>query len=112
MQLLPQSLRSVLRHGISARLSANEPANGIAYVYVTRATARRMHLKGSVSRLGVLVARGTVASIKSGTMGLSFRLAHSTAAKLKHLRHVKLTVRLTLNAGGANRAVVTAAGLY
>jgi hypothetical protein len=112
MQLLPQSLRSVLKRGISARLSANEPANGIAYVYVSRAVAKRRHLKGSVSRLGVLVARGTVASIKSGTMGLAFRLSHSTSARLKGLRHVKLTVRLTLNAGGANRTVVTAAGLY
>src|SRR5205823_5047526 len=45
LQLLPQSLKSVLHNGIAVRVRSNNPANGIATVWVTRASAKKAHIK-------------------------------------------------------------------
>jgi hypothetical protein len=112
MQLLPQSLRGVIRSGIAVEVRSNEVANGIARVLVTRAMARRLHLKGTVTRLGVVIAAGTLSSVKDGTVKLHFRLSRSTVARLKHIRHLKLTLTLTLVAPAGDHLVIDAAGRY
>jgi hypothetical protein len=111
IQLLPQALRSVLRSGIKLQVSANEPANGIATVSISRATAKRVHIKAG-RRGAVVIGRGTLSSIKQGTMVLHLRLSHATVAKLKHLKHTTLTVRLALVGAGGAHLAVDAAGRY
>jgi hypothetical protein len=111
LQLRPQSLRNVLRSGILVQVNSNEPANGIASVSIARATAERVHIKAGRGPY-VLIGRGTVASIADGTVMLRFRLSRSSAAKLQHLRHVTLTIRLALVAGGRDHLAVDAAGRY
>jgi hypothetical protein len=110
LRLLPQSLRSVLRHGIAARLSSSEAAAGITTISITHDAARRAHI-----RLGhgprVAVGRGTF-SVKAGTVTLHLRLSKAMAAKLKHLRHVTLTVRLALVAANGDHFTIDAAGRY
>ena len=39
--LLPQSLKTVLEHGVMLRVSSNARANGIAYVSIPRSLAKR-----------------------------------------------------------------------
>ncbi len=109
--LLPQSLKSVLRSGISVRVTSNAPANGIATVWITRASAKKAHLKvgkGPTVRIGI----GTVSSVKSGTVTLRLHLSPATAKKLSHLRHVSMTIRLSLVGTGNRRVATVAAGRY
>ena len=109
--LLPQSLKSVLRSGIAVRVTSNKAANGIATVTITRAEARRAHIKvgkGRVVRIGL----GTVSSIKSGTMTLHLHLSRTVAKKLSHLKHLTLSVRLALVAAGNQHIAIDVAGRY
>jgi hypothetical protein len=111
LQLLPQSLRTVLRRGVTLRVSSNEPADGIATLTITRAAAKRAHIK--VGRgPSVLIGRGTVSGVKNGSVNLHLHLSPAIAARLARLRHVAITIHLTLIA--ANRGHVTAvvAGRY
>jgi hypothetical protein len=109
--MLPQSLKAVLKNGIAARVSSNEAANGIATVWITRAAARRAHIKlgrAAAVRIGI----GTVASITNGTVTLHLHLSRAVVKKLAHLGHVTMTVRLALVAAGNQRYAVDAAGRY
>jgi hypothetical protein len=111
LQLRPQSLRSVLRSGLSLRVSSNRAANGILSISISRAAAKRAHIK--VGRgANVVIARGTTAGIRDGVVSLRLGLPRAIAAKLKHLGRVTLTVRLSLVAAGGARRAVDAAGRY
>jgi PKD repeat protein len=111
LQLLPQSLKSVLRKGIAARVSSNKAANGIATVWITRAAAKKAHIK--VGRSGaVRIGLGTVSSISNGTVTLRLHLSPAMAKKLAHLHHVAITIRLALVASGNQRLSIVAAGRY
>ena len=59
-----------------------------------------------------MIGRGTVSRIKNGTVNLHLRLSRVTAAKLKHLGHVTLTLRLALVAAGGVHLTIDAAGRY
>lgn len=111
LQLLPQSLGAVLRSGVSVRVKSNLAANGIAFVSISRSAARQAHIK--VGRgLTVVIGRGTVSSIRNGTVSLHLSLSRATAAKLKSLRHVTLTIRLQVVATGGARKAIVQAGRY
>ncbi len=111
LQLLPQSFKSVIRNGIGVRVSSNKAANGIATVWITRASAKKAHInvgRAAAVRIGI----GTVSSITHGTVTLRLHLSPATAKKLAHLAHVKLTVRLALVAAGNQQVAVDVAGSY
>ncbi len=111
IQLLPQSLKAVLHNGIAVRVSSNKAANGIATVWIPRAAAKRAHIKtgrGGAVRIGI----GTIASIKDGRVTLRLHLSSATSKKLRGLRHLTLTVRLSLVAAGNHRLSIVAAGRY
>jgi hypothetical protein len=111
LALVPQGLRGVLRSGVAVRVTANEPADGIATVYISRHAARLAHIKTGRGT-AVVIGRGTVTGIKNGTTALHVRLSRSMTAKLRHLRHVSLTLRLALRAANGDRAAIDAAGRY
>ncbi len=111
LQLLPQGLKSVLRSGIKLRVSSNEAADGIAKLLISKAAARRAHIHGG-GGTSIVVGRGSVTGITNGTVSLRLHLSKGMAAKLRHLRHVKLTVRLTLFAAHGNHVTIDAAGQY
>jgi hypothetical protein len=111
IQLLPQGLRAVLHKGLMVRVSSNERADGIASVLISRALARRAHIKVG-RRPFVVVGVGTLSGIKNGTVRLHLRFSPQVAAKLAQLGHVTLTVRLALVGAGGNRLAVDAAGRY
>jgi hypothetical protein len=111
LQILPQSLKAVLRNGIAIRVTSNEAANGIATVSITRGSARKAGIKagrGPAVRIGL----GTVSTITNGTVILRLHLSTATAKKLSRLHHVAMTIRLALVAAGNNRLAVDAAGKY
>ena len=111
LQLMPQSLKTVLANGIALRVSSNKPANGIATVWITRAAAKRAHIGvGRAAR--VRIGIGTVASITNGTVTLHLHLSRSVAKKLAHVGHVSMTIRLALVAAGNQQSAVDAAAKY
>jgi PKD domain len=110
IQLLPQSLRGVLRSGITLTVRSNQAADGIATVMITRAAAKRAHIK--VGRgASVVIGRGTVWQVKNGTVTLHLHLSKATVKKLKRLRALDLTVRLAL-VGSGGHTTLLAAGSY
>ena len=111
MQLLPQGLRQVLRHGVSVQVSSNESANGIAQVIVSRATARRLHIRTGLNPWFV-IGSGTISQVRNGKVVLHLYLSRATKAKLRHVNHVTLTVRLSLVGPGGDHLAVDAAGRY
>jgi PKD domain-containing protein len=111
LQLLPQGLKSVLRHGVSLKVTANEAAAGIASISIARSAAKRAHLSTGHSPL-VVIGVGTVKGVGTGTVRLHLRLTKKVAAKVKRLRHVTLTVRLTLIDRSGDKQTVVVAGRY
>ena len=111
LQMLPQSLKSVLHTGIKVRVTSNKAANGIATVWITRVSAKKAHIKAGKSA-AVRIGLGTVSSITNGTVTLRLHLSPAMAKKLSHLHHVAMTVRLALVASGSQRLSIVAAGRY
>jgi hypothetical protein len=111
LQMLPQSLKTVLSKGIALRVSSDHAANGIATVWISRAAAKRAHIKTGKTA-AVRIGLGTVSSITNGTVTLRLHLSAELAKKLRHLRHVTMTVRLQLVAPGNQRLSIVAAGRY
>lgn len=111
VQLLPQGLADVLHKGISTRVTSNETASGIVTLMISGRDARRAHIASS-HRPSVIVGRGTVSTIKAGTVNLHLRLSHGVIAKLKHLSHLTLTVRIALVTHAGQHLTIDAAGRY
>jgi len=111
LQLMPQSLRTVLRGGIVVRVSSNQAAAGIASVLISRADAKRARIK-SGGGPAVVIGRGTVPAIKAGTVNLRLWLSPAVGAKLKRLRGVTLTIRLAVVASGGSQFATDTAGRY
>ena len=109
--LAPQGLKGILRSGVALNVTSNQSANGILTLSIPRSAAKRAHISGGRSS-SVVIGRGTVSGIHSGSNHLHVHLPKATAAKLKRLGHVTLTFRLTLVAQGGHRITVDAAGHY
>jgi hypothetical protein len=111
VQLMPQGLKAVLRSGIALRVNSTKPANGIASVSITRGAARHAHIKAGHGP-AVVIARGTLSSIKAGTVNLRLHLRGSITKRLRHDKHLTLTIRLALVAADGGQVTVDAAGRY
>ena len=109
--LMPQSLRMILDHGVNLRVSSDGRANGIAYVSIPRSLAKRAHIKTG-RKPSVVIGVGTLSGITDGTVSLHLTLSRSMVAKLRHLSHVTLSVRLSLVGAGGDHVAVDAAGRY
>jgi hypothetical protein len=111
LQLLPQSLRALLRHGVSLKVTANEPADGIASISIARSTAKRAHIAAGRGR-SVVIGLGTVKGIVKGTVSLRLHLSKRVAAKIGRLRHLTLTISVTLLDRSGDKQTVDVAGHY
>ncbi len=109
--LIPQSYKSMLRSGIALQVTSNEPADGFSTILISRSAAKHAHLRTGRSA-SVVVGRGTVSGIKNGTVRLHLRLSRAMTNKLGRLRHLKLTVRLSLTGSTGDKGTAVAAGSY
>jgi hypothetical protein len=112
LQLLPSSLRTVLRTGVSVLVSSNQPADGIASISISRRSARRAHIASHGRAPSIVVGRGTISGLINGTVELHLHVDRRMARKLTHLKHVDLTVRLVVLAAGRHSIAIDAAGQY
>ena len=111
LALIPQGFRTILRSGIAMRVTSNQPAAGLTKIWISKRDAKRAHLRTGRSA-NVVIGQGTISGIKNGTVKLHLRLSRDMAKKLGRLRHLKLTVRLSLRGPSGDRATVDAAGSY
>jgi hypothetical protein len=111
LQLMPQALKGVLRSGVTVVVVSNQPADGLASISIPRSAAKRAHLKAGRGP-SVVIGQGTVSGIANGKTTLHLRLARSVASKLKALRHVVLTIRMTVIATGGQHSAIDVAGHY
>jgi hypothetical protein len=111
LALLPQSLRSLLTRGLALRVSSNQRASGLVTVSITRQAARHAHIATGRAAT-VVVGRGTVSQISNGTAVLRLRLSSKTAAKLRRLRHLTVSVRLALVPAVGHQLAIVIAGRY
>jgi hypothetical protein len=110
IQLMPQGLRSVLKNGVALRVTANQRADAIATLSITRAAAKRA---GIAARAGtVVIGRGTIRGITKGSEKIHLHLSRALVNRLRHVRHLTLTVRLSLFAAGGEHLAIDAAGKY
>jgi hypothetical protein len=111
LQLMPQGLRAMLHSGLAIRVRSNKAANGIVTLSVPREAARRAHIRTGRGK-AVVIGRGSFSGIKAGTVTLHLRLSRTTAAKLRRLGHVTVTIRLVLVAASGEHVAIDAAGRY
>jgi hypothetical protein len=111
LQLMPQSLRSALTWGLRLRVKSNQKANGLVTVLISRQAAKRAHIPVGQAA-NVVVGRGTVSQIANGTITLRLGLSHKMTKRLHSLRHVTVTVRLSLVPAVGRRVTIVIAGRY
>ncbi len=110
LQIMPQGLKAMLHHGVAVRVGSNEAAAGIASVSISRATAKRAHIKGRGP--AIVIGRGTLSNLQAGTVELHLRLSRAMTKRLGHLHRVTLTVRLALVDKSGDKLAIDAAGRY
>ncbi len=92
-------------------MTSNKAADAIASLLITRRAAKRAHLRPGRAP-SFTIGRGTFSGVRVGTMTLHLRVSHKIAMKLRKVRHLAITVRVTLFAAGGQRRTVTAAARY
>ncbi len=106
LQLLPESLKEMLRHGVSLKATVNETVDGIALISIEHGQAKRAHL-------AVTIGRGTVKGLVNGTVELRLRLSRKVATKIRRrLRHVTLTIQMTLLDRSGDKQTADVVGRY
>lgn len=111
LQLMPQSLSSVLHQGLEVRVTSNESADGFAALMIGRSAAKRAHIASGHSPM-VFIGRGTVSGITKGTVNLRVHLSSAVSKKLSELRHVTLTLRFVLVGANGGQVTIDSAGHY
>jgi hypothetical protein len=112
LELVPESLTTLLRSGVALVATANEAADGIASISIARGEAKRAHIPYRPSQSVVVIGRGTVKGLVNGADHLRLRLSKQIAAKLKRLRHVVLTIQLKAVDGRGESQTVSVTGRY
>ncbi len=112
LELVPESLTTLLRSGVALVATANEAADGIASISIARSEAKRAHIPYRPSQSVVVIGRGTVKGLVNGADHLHLRLSKQIAAKLKRLRSVVLTIQLKAVDSRGQSQTVSATGRY
>jgi hypothetical protein len=112
LQLVPESLKTLLRSGVALVATANEAADGVTSISITRSEAKHAHILYRPSQSVVVIGRGTVKGLVNGADHLHLRLSKQIAAKLKRLRRVVLTIQLKAVDSRGESQTVSATGRY
>jgi len=110
LQLVPSSLHTILKRGISVLVTSSQPADAVTSIWIPRAAARKAHIEGRAK--SIAVGRGTASGLSQGTTGLRLHVSAKMAKKLSKLQHATLTVKVTLVGAGRHSFTVDAAGRY
>jgi hypothetical protein len=112
LQLVPESLKTLLRSGVALVATANEVADGVTSISITSSEAKHAHIRYRPSQSVVVIGRGTVKGLVNGADHLQLHLSKQIAAQLKRLRRVVLTIQLKAVDSRGERQTVSATGRY
>jgi hypothetical protein len=107
-----QSLRSVLKRGLSFLLSCGSACQATIRLYLAAATAKKLHLAvdaraSAHKKSPVLVGTATTTLGAAGSKTIVIKLAGKTARALAHVKSVRLTVSIAVTGTGSARATKT-----
>jgi PKD domain len=98
------SLSAALREGVVVRYSVNEQAAGRFEVMLASSIARRIGLRGAAATglapgtpRQTIIAKAILVTTKGGRSTYKIKFSKATAVKLRTLREVTLTIRLTVH---------------
>ena len=111
-RLIPESRSALLRNGVALRASANEPADGVASIFISAGEARHAGIHFKRHQSLVVVGRGTIKGLSAGTGTFHLRLSKKVMARLRRLGRVVLTVQLLALDKSGQRRMVTVTGRY
>ncbi|HWY18634.1 MAG TPA: hypothetical protein VNY27_07985 [Solirubrobacteraceae bacterium] len=117
---LSSSLTKVTRKGLSIAYSVNQQATGHLEVLLVASLAQRIGLRGPLAAglpqgmpPQVAIAKALVITTRAGRGTLRIQFGKITAKRLRRLRSVPLTLRLSVrNAGGGTTTVISALTLH
>ncbi len=116
--ILSRSLKSVLSSGLLIRYSVNEQVAGHFEVLLAASTARRIGLHGpKATGLAagtppqIVIAKAILVTTRGGRKTLRIKFGRATAARLRRLGKVSLTVRLVVRNASASPASTTVLSL-
>ncbi|HST55608.1 MAG TPA: PKD domain-containing protein [Solirubrobacteraceae bacterium] len=109
------SLRKILKRGLTVRYRVNEQVAGHFEVLLDRGVASHLGIHGPApagmpagATPSVVIAKALLITTKSGRSTVRIQFSKRTAARMKRLRKVKLTLRLIVrNAATTNPKSVT-----
>jgi hypothetical protein len=101
--VVSNSLRSVLKKGLVIGYSVNEQVAGQFQVLLASSVAKRIGLHGALatdmpagSEPSIVIGKAILITTKGGRGTLKIQFGKKTAAKLRKLRSVTLTIRLVV----------------
>jgi hypothetical protein len=101
--IVSRSLASVLRNGLQVRYSVNEQVTGRFEVLLSRTIARYLGISGTLasglpagSAPSLVIAKAILVTTKAGRNTLKILFSKRTAARLRTLRKVSLTLRMVV----------------
>lgn len=99
--VISKSLKKALSKGLPVRYTTNEQVAGSIQVLLDGATARRLGVHGSTATglpagtpRSIVVGSAVLVTTKAGQGTLHIKFSARTAARLKHIRKLKLMLRL------------------
>jgi hypothetical protein len=109
-----QSLRSALRKGLVVGYSVNEQVAGQFQVLLADSIARQIGLHGAPatglpagSVPSIVIAKAILITTKGGRGTVKIQFGKKTAAKLRKLRKVTLTLRLVVRNASSHSPLTT-----
>lgn len=113
--IVPQSLRTAARKGLTVYYSVNEQVAGNFEVLLNRALAHKLGISGSLaaglpagSAPELVIAKAILVTTKGGHNAVHIQFSKRTAARLAHAHKVPLTLRLVVrNTSAGTTSVVT-----
>ncbi len=114
--IISRKLASALRGGVAIRYSVNEQVAGHFEILLPSSEARHLGISGSPA-LGmapgatpqVVIAKAILITTKGGRSTVSIKFSKRTAARLKHLHSLQLTLRLIVRNAAVKNPLTTTA---
>jgi PKD domain len=113
--IVSRSLKTALRKGLSVRYSVNEQVAGNFEVLISSALAKKLGLHGTPATglpagtpPQVMIARAVLVTTKAGHSTIQIKFSAHVAARLHHVHHVSLLLRMFVrNAASKSPATTT-----
>lgn len=115
-RVMTRSLAMARRKGLTVRYSVDQAVAGRFEILLDAKTAARLHINGAhsssrASGRSVVIGSAILVTLRGGSSHLAIHFTKTAAAHLAHVRHLAVTVKMTVAGDNGQRRVVDAATL-